>query len=269
MTLEVPVDLTKTDNYGHPASKPKTEVLLAAGTGMITNYAGKILYSGYVEFGKISGKGTVFNTGIQKDSTDHLCQFVEQMNPGLKEVHFLKRAKSFRSPWHYYEGEWRNNKLHGWGMIRYLSGAVFEGHFYNGWIHGLGTFTSGELVVTGSWKENQLLQLIPSKMDIHGMFGPNAELPSRPLSARPLIQTFTESREPQFMVEEKIKKFRGKPELDNLFEIDEISVNKEKLDYYHPVKSATQSNSKPQVEIKLGWRDLDEDFKDFESFDES
>lgn len=263
-TLEVPVNLHTADSKTL-LQKGKTEVLLAAGSGLIKNYQGKVLYSGYVEFGKLSGRGTLHNTLAGESTIDHLCAFAEQMNPGLKDIYFLKRAKSFRSPWLTYEGEWRNNKMHGWGTIRYLSGAVFEGHFRNGWIMGLGTFTSGKLVVSGSWKENELMQVVPSHLDHRFSATYANDFPNKALSARPALQTFSDMREPQMRVEDTCYPFLRGPGTQQVFQTDLGYSGSQEEKYFTSPQPPKFHTPKP-ARASMDWGDFDEDFKELESF---
>lgn len=273
--LDVPLHITTTSGGGTAAAqdsklgsdKRKCEVLLAAGHGLIKNYCGKVLYSGYVEFGKIHGKGTLYNTAIENGDTDHLCSFVEQINPGLKDVHFLKRAKSFRSIWVKYVGDWRNNKIHGWGTLQYLSGATYEGNFHNGWITGVGTFTSGKLVVTGSWKENELMQVLPTKPDRIDIPEFIPELPSRALSARPATQMFAEMREPQTRVEDLTGKFRKDSKRPATFTKDDYDTDQLNIEGFlmpHTIQFTHPKTSTRNLE----WAELEDDFKDFGSLED-
>ena len=42
---------------------------------------------------------------------------------------------------YYYEGEWKNNQMTGYGMIYYSNGSLYSGEVYNGNMHGFGVFT--------------------------------------------------------------------------------------------------------------------------------
>ncbi|MFM1864159.1 MAG: hypothetical protein RLZ26_2681 [Pseudomonadota bacterium] len=55
-----------------------------------------------------------------------------------------------------YEGEWRENMLHGSGTLTFPSGATYVGEFRDGWPNGFGTYTfpSGELYV-GEYRNGQ------------------------------------------------------------------------------------------------------------------
>ena len=52
-----------------------------------------------------------------------------------------------------YEGEWKNNLVHGKGNIIWEEGKRYEGEFLHGKKHGDGTFyLNNELVYEGTWK---------------------------------------------------------------------------------------------------------------------
>ncbi|XP_053239506.1 MORN repeat-containing protein 2 isoform X1 [Podarcis raffonei] len=56
-----------------------------------------------------------------------------------------------------YQGNWKNDKMNGFGRLEHPSGAVYEGEFYNNMFHGTGTyiFTNGAKY-TGQFCENKL-----------------------------------------------------------------------------------------------------------------
>ena len=54
----------------------------------------------------------------------------------------------------YYDGQWQNNKRHGFGVRRYQSGNVYEGNWRDGLRNGKGTMRWLDVNETysGNWK---------------------------------------------------------------------------------------------------------------------
>ncbi|EFJ28779.1 hypothetical protein SELMODRAFT_89459 [Selaginella moellendorffii] len=56
-----------------------------------------------------------------------------------------------------YEGEWKNDLMHGPGSFKYASGASYEGTWENGKYHGNGTFKWPDgRSYAGEWRENRM-----------------------------------------------------------------------------------------------------------------
>ncbi|CAG5933897.1 unnamed protein product [Menidia menidia] len=61
----------------------------------------------------------------------------------------------------YYQGDWKEGKMHGTGIYRYASGEVYEGSFQDGMRHGHGVLRSGKLntsspsVFIGQWLQDK------------------------------------------------------------------------------------------------------------------
>ncbi|XP_072236137.1 alsin isoform X2 [Leuresthes tenuis] len=61
----------------------------------------------------------------------------------------------------YYQGHWKDGKMHGLGMYRYASGEVYDGSFQDGMRHGHGMLRSGSLntsspsVFIGQWLQDK------------------------------------------------------------------------------------------------------------------
>ncbi|KAL6500873.1 Phosphatidylinositol 4-phosphate 5-kinase 9 [Orobanche hederae] len=54
-----------------------------------------------------------------------------------------------------YEGGWRYGMRHGYGKLRFPSGAVYEGEFSGDYMHGPGTYTRpGNMIYKGQWRLN-------------------------------------------------------------------------------------------------------------------
>ena len=52
-----------------------------------------------------------------------------------------------------YEGQWKNNLIHGKGIYIWNEGKRYEGEFMHGKKHGKGKFyLNGELIYEGTWK---------------------------------------------------------------------------------------------------------------------
>lgn len=56
-----------------------------------------------------------------------------------------------------YEGEWKDNVKHGYGVYVYANGDKYEGQWYNGSRHGIGTYahTEEDCSFHGTWNEGQ------------------------------------------------------------------------------------------------------------------
>ena len=54
-----------------------------------------------------------------------------------------------------YEGEWKNNKMHGHGCIKWKE-TFFEGEFVEDKKEGFGVYYSGKKIFMGMWKDNTL-----------------------------------------------------------------------------------------------------------------
>ena len=56
-----------------------------------------------------------------------------------------------------YEGEWKEGKYHGRGVMRSADGAVYEGEFQGGKMHGVGVmrYADGSIAHDGQWEDNQ------------------------------------------------------------------------------------------------------------------
>ena len=59
-----------------------------------------------------------------------------------------KKKKVRASKWHY-TGEWANNRMEGYGVLRQEDGDLYEGQFRNGLKHGTGVeaYKTGETYV--------------------------------------------------------------------------------------------------------------------------
>jgi hypothetical protein len=56
-----------------------------------------------------------------------------------------------------YEGEWKANKRHGKGILKFPNGATYEGDFFVGRPHGRGTWTSSTFLhFRGDWKNGMI-----------------------------------------------------------------------------------------------------------------
>ena len=55
-----------------------------------------------------------------------------------------------------YEGQWKNNKMHGFGIIVWPGGDIFEGEFNEDKKCGFGVFYSQNKIYMGIWKNNKL-----------------------------------------------------------------------------------------------------------------
>ena len=55
-----------------------------------------------------------------------------------------------------YEGEWKNNKMHGYGIISWPDGKFFEGEFYEDKKEGFGVYYSNKKIYIGMWKNSLL-----------------------------------------------------------------------------------------------------------------
>ena len=54
-----------------------------------------------------------------------------------------------------YHGEWKNNKMHGFGIIVWPSGDVFEGEFHEDKKNGFGVFYNKQKIYICIWKNNK------------------------------------------------------------------------------------------------------------------
>lgn len=56
-----------------------------------------------------------------------------------------------------YEGEWKNNMKHGYGVYIYPNGDKYEGQWYNGSRHGIGTYAhmAEDCSFHGTWNQGQ------------------------------------------------------------------------------------------------------------------
>jgi len=53
-----------------------------------------------------------------------------------------------------YHGDWKNNKKHGCGVMKYTDGATYDGEWRNGRKHGKGTFKTKYYKYDGEWKNS-------------------------------------------------------------------------------------------------------------------
>mmetsp|Transcript_9362 Transcript_9362/g.13939 ORF Transcript_9362/g.13939 Transcript_9362/m.13939 type:complete len:289 (-) Transcript_9362:35-901(-) len=72
-----------------------------------------------------------------------------------KYTHYIRNGDSFLKE--EYEGEWLDDKMHGYGVYKYLSGAVYEGQFVEGKHHGRGVyyFANGAKY-EGNWESHRM-----------------------------------------------------------------------------------------------------------------
>lgn len=91
-----------------------------------------------------------------RNSEDHICEFLESINSGLTDLYFKRKAKKFTSPWMSAEGTFKDNRLQGKVLVKYVNGAELEGDFQEGCINGFGRFRDMQLLVEGFWSQNVL-----------------------------------------------------------------------------------------------------------------
>jgi len=54
-----------------------------------------------------------------------------------------------------YEGDWEDDKMHGFGVYKFTSGAKYEGQWNHGEMHGIGTMVYADgTSYNGSWEHN-------------------------------------------------------------------------------------------------------------------
>ena len=56
----------------------------------------------------------------------------------------------------HYEGEWKNNKMHGFGIIAWPDGKFYEGEFCDDKKEGFGIFYSEKKIYMGVWRNSFL-----------------------------------------------------------------------------------------------------------------
>lgn len=135
-------------------------------SGRLMNPFNKLLYSGAISNGKIGGTGKLWNTRLEITENaqnvrevDPICKFLEELNQGLTNLYFKNSIKKLSSRWTKYQGQFRNNVLHGKGTIWYENSATLQGEFFEGQIHGACTFRHGKFSVKGYWENNILKQI--------------------------------------------------------------------------------------------------------------
>ncbi|KAM4560172.1 alsin isoform 2-T2 [Odontesthes bonariensis] len=111
-------------------------------------------YEGRWLAGKPHGRGVLKWT----DGRIYTGAFKNGLEDGFGE--FASPSKTLNKN-DYYQGHWKDGKMHGPGMYRYASGEVYEGSFQDGMRHGHGMLRSGSLntsspsVFIGQWLQDK------------------------------------------------------------------------------------------------------------------
>ncbi|KAK7893528.1 hypothetical protein WMY93_022680 [Mugilogobius chulae] len=107
-------------------------------------------YEGRWVLGKLHGRGVLKWT----DGRIYSGEFSNGLEEGYGE--FIAPNKTLQKN-DFYQGFWKDGKMHGLGTYRYANGEVYEGSFQNGMRHGHGMLRTGKLntsspsVFIGQW----------------------------------------------------------------------------------------------------------------------
>lgn len=115
------------------------------GEGRLYYEGGKLAYEGSWAQDEFNGAGKVYN-----DNPVELHESFDFTNFELLEDY-----------WEYYEGMLVRDTKEGRGKIKLSNGEFFEGDFHNDRIQGFGKFTTREnKVIEGIWRESKLIKII-------------------------------------------------------------------------------------------------------------
>lgn len=134
------------------------------GYGKIMDYQGEIIYEGEFKHGLYSGKGRIVNylrknkNADQDISTDFVRRYMSLSRPnyrgdlrgcrGIMDVNFEENG------WEYYDGFFKDGKMHGNGLLVLSDGRSYEGGFEDGVAKGYGILDAFGKKVVGVWKNN-------------------------------------------------------------------------------------------------------------------
>lgn len=176
------------DRYEFSVLIVEGKAILSSGYGCLLNSFGRKLYRGWIMNGKLEGDGKLFNTLVVKGAPhyehfakglnrigvdihspepepDHICKFLQRINPGLSNLYFKNKVKKFSSDWVSYSGQFHENRIDGKGRIKYFNGAQLFGEFFKGDIDGVCKFADNKLEIIGLWQNNILQKVIDDEHD--------------------------------------------------------------------------------------------------------
>ncbi|XP_028292919.1 alsin-like isoform X2 [Gouania willdenowi] len=100
-------------------------------------------YAGAWLAGRVHGRGTM----TWPDGRTYTGNFKNGLEDGYGSCIMPNKLYNKND---YYQGQWKQGKIHGFGKYSYASGEVYEGCFFDGQRHGYGMLSSGKLVGTSS-----------------------------------------------------------------------------------------------------------------------
>jgi hypothetical protein len=140
------------------------------GFGKILTKKDDLVYEGEFYKGKYDGRGKMFNIlaktnpqefNIKAEIVSNYmslasANYLKDLfgNKGLLSVNFSD------DNWEKYEGNFRDGKKHGIGVLWLRDGRVYEGEFVNGLAHGYGILKYFEKQIAGRWNQNMLEQFL-------------------------------------------------------------------------------------------------------------
>ncbi|XP_067358125.1 alsin isoform X2 [Channa argus] len=111
-------------------------------------------YEGQWLAGKPHGRGLL----KWPDGRIYTGEFKNGLEDGFGEIEAPNKMLNKND---YYQGQWKDGKMHGLGKYRYASGEVYDGFFQDGMRHGHGVLRSGKLntsspsVFIGQWLQDK------------------------------------------------------------------------------------------------------------------
>lgn len=116
------------------------------GYGIFKNTSGKEIYNGDWQNDLFDGVGILYNSTIDK----------------LEEKWDYNNLNGIDKKWISYEGDFKNGKKHGLGILTLSNNEKFHGHFENEKAFGEGTFenSDGKIIVIGRWENNKLIKIL-------------------------------------------------------------------------------------------------------------
>ena len=110
------------------------------GFGVLKDFNGNIIYTGYWVNDNFEGKGKAYNQNVESFTSDFHSDFDKVKNG-----------------WAWYEGEFKSGMFHGYGTMQLANGDKFSGYFENNKVNGSGNYTFADSqMIVGVWSNNKL-----------------------------------------------------------------------------------------------------------------